>query len=203
MAPENGTTVPHGDAAAPPPLLTIGYGNARSSEEFVELLHRNGVRYLVDVRTSPYSKFRPEFSKDGLEAILRRAGLAYVFMGDSLGGMPADPGCYTDGTVDYDKCRRREPFIRAVERLESGWRGGQRIAIMCAELEPQRCHRSKLVGEALVARAVAVGHIDEDGAVITHAAAMDRLTGGQGSLFDLGYTSRKRYEPPNPDGEGP
>ncbi len=203
MAPENGTTVPYGDAAGPMPLLTIGYGNARSSEEFVALLHRHGVRCLVDVRSSPYSKFRPEFSKDGLEAILRRAGLAYVFMGDSLGGMPADPGCYTDRKVDYDKCCRREPFIRGMDRLESGWRDGRRIAIMCAELEPERCHRSKLVGEALVARGVAVAHIDQDGAVISHAAAMARLNGGQGALFDLGYTSRKRYEPPNPDGEGP
>jgi hypothetical protein len=50
-----------------------------------------------------------------------------------------------------------------------------------------------LVGEALVARGVAVAHIDKDGSVITHAAAMTRLSGNQATLFDVGYTSRRTY----------
>ena len=177
------------------PLLTIGYGGQRSSEEFVELLHRYGVKYLADVRTKPFSKFRPEFSKDALEAILRRHGLVYVYMGDTLGGLPSDPTCYTDGKVDYRKVREREWFVRGLERLKSGWQGGHPIAIMCAELEPDRCHRSKLIGEALAASGVAVGHVDENGAVITHEAAMARLTNGQSALFDVAYTSRRAYRP--------
>ena len=111
-----------------PPILTIGYGNQRSSEEFTGLLHRHGVQYLVDVRSKPFSKFRPEFSKDALEAILRRAGLGYLFMGESLGGLPPDPACFTDGKVDYDKVRGRDWFIRGIERLETGWRDGHRLA---------------------------------------------------------------------------
>jgi uncharacterized protein (DUF488 family) len=176
------------------PLLTIGYGGDRSSEEVIELLRRYGVKHLVDVRSRPYSKFRPEFSKDALEAIVRRAGLSYVFMGDSLGGMPSDPSCYVDGKVDYQKVREREWFRHGLDRLEEGWRAGHVLAVMCAELEPERCHRSKLLGEALVERGVPVGHIDGDGTVITHAAVMDRLTGGQGVLFGHELGSRKRYE---------
>lgn len=177
------------------PLLTIGYGGQRTSEEFVELLHRYGVRYLVDVRTKPFSKFRPEFSKDALEAIAKRNGLVYVFMGDVLGGLPSDPTCYTDGKVDYRKVREREWFARGLDRLKAGWQGGHPIAIMCAELEPDRCHRSKLIGEALVACGVVIGHIDEDGVVITHEAVMARLNKGQSALFDTEYTSRRSYRP--------
>lgn len=176
-------------------LLTIGYGGERSSEEFVNLLQRYGVRYLVDVRTKPFSKFRPEFSKDAIAAILRRSGIAYVHMGDTLGGLPSDLTCYTDGKVDYSKVRERDWFVRGLERLETGWREGHRIAIMCAELEPDRCHRSKLIGEALAARGVLLGHIDEDGTVITHESAMARLNAGQAALFGVEYTSRRTYRP--------
>lgn len=183
------------DDPQPMPLLSIGYGNERSAEEFVSLLNQYGVKYLVDVRTKPYSKFRPEFSRAALEINLPRAGIAYVFMGDTLGGLPSDASCYTEGKVDYTLVRERPWFRRGLDRLEAGWRAGHRIAIMCAELEPQRCHRSKLVGEALAAREVPIGHIDEDGAVITQKAVLDRLTGGQAALFGNDLTSRKRYDP--------
>ncbi len=81
----NGTTHADEPAAEPVLLLTIGYGGSRSSDEFVGLLRQHGVKYLVDVRTKPYSKFRQEFCREALEAILRRAGLVYVYMGDTLG----------------------------------------------------------------------------------------------------------------------
>ena len=184
-----GTDAPSG------PILTIGYGNERSSEQFVECLRAHAIRFLVDVRSKPFSKFRPEFSKDGLEAILRRAGLDYVFMGDCLGGLPEDPACFTDGKVDYVKVREREWFGRGLDRLEGAWRAGRRFALMCAELEPERCHRSKLIGEALALRGIPVEHIDASGGLVAHRAVMDRLDGGQGMLFDVGRTSRRRYGP--------
>lgn len=177
------------------PLLTIGYGGERTSEEFLDLLRRYGVKFLVDVRTKPFSKFRPEFSRENIEFLAKRAGLTYVFMGDTLGGMPADLACYTDSKVDYAKVREKAWFTRGIDRLEQGWKAGHRVALMCAELEPDRCHRSKLVGEALIARGVLIGHIDEDGGVITQQAVLDRLTRGQGALFDLGMSSRKKYAP--------
>lgn len=188
---ENGA----GHPGEPIALLTIGYGGKRSSQEFVRLLLYFGVRYLVDVRSKPFSKFRPEYSKDALAAILRRHAVAYVYMGDTLGGLPSDPTCYTGGKVDYRKVRERKWFGQGLTRLETGWRGGHRIAIMCAELEPDRCHRSKLIGEALVARGVLVGHIDEEGAVISHGAAMAKLNAGQGVFFGADYMSRRTYRP--------
>lgn len=178
-------------------LFSIGYGGERTPEAFLSLLTQQDVKYLVDVRTKPYSKFRPEFSKDVIEILARKVGINYVFMGDTLGGLPSDPSCFTAGKVDYSKVRDRDWFNRGLDRLESGWRSGHRLAIMCAELEPERCHRSKLIGEALVARGVVVGHIDEDGAVLSQQAVVDRLTGGQGALFELGLTSRKKYRQAN------
>jgi uncharacterized protein (DUF488 family) len=184
-----------------PPLLSIGYGNTRSTDEFVDLLHRYSVQYLVDVRSKPFSKFRPEFSRDALAAILARAGLRYVFMGDSLGGLPSDSAVYTDGKVDYLKCREKQWFKDGLARLDHAYRTGQRLSIMCSELEPERCHRSKLIGDALSAINVPLFHIDERGELISQQAALARIDGGQAPLFGLELTSRKRYEPDPREGE--
>jgi uncharacterized protein (DUF488 family) len=164
-------------------LLTIGYGSQRSFDDFVTLLLNHGVNYLVDVRTKPFSKFRPEFSQEPLAANLKRSGVVYVSLGETLGGRPSDPTCYTNGKVDYGKVRERDWFAEGLARLETGWREGHRIAIMCAELAPERCHRTKLVGEALAARHVLVAHIDVDGAIVSHETVMARIHRGQIPLF--------------------
>src|SRR5436305_1865216 len=87
------------------PIRTIGYG-ARSVDEFVSELAAGRAEYLVDVRSAPYSRFKPEFSRKSLAARLEREGVRYVFMGDTLGGRPDDPDCYdAEGRVDYERCR--------------------------------------------------------------------------------------------------
>jgi len=79
-----------GAAGPPPPVFTIGYG-ARTVDELVAALRAYQIMFLVDVRTAPYSRFKPEFSKDALEQELKRQGIRYVYLGEALGGRPADP----------------------------------------------------------------------------------------------------------------
>ena len=77
------------------PIYTIGYGS-RSIEQFVEVLQRYKIAYLVDVRSAPYSRYKPEFSKVELASELQRHGIRYLFMGDTLGGRPNDENCYDE-----------------------------------------------------------------------------------------------------------
>jgi uncharacterized protein (DUF488 family) len=191
---------PGADSGQRAPLFTIGYG-ARTLEEFVTILQTNRIEFLIDVRSSPYSKFRPEFSKEPLQARLERAGIRYLFMGDALGGQPRDPACYTDGKADYDKIRAQTSFQSGVERLRNACAQQCRVAIMCSEGRPEQCHRSKLIGEALAATRLPVTHIDEDGALLSQQQVIDRLTGGQQDLFGApAFTSRKRYAPRSGEG---
>jgi len=178
-----------------PPLFTIGYGS-RSLDRLAESLRGHGVECLVDVRSAPYSRFRPEFSRVNLEPLLGARGLRYVFQGDSLGGRPEDPDCYVDGKVDYDQVRRRAAFQKGLDRLEKALEQGMRVSLLCSEGRPEECHRSKLIGVALAERGIAVAHIDEDGVLVTQEQVIERLTGGQLNLFgESGFTSRKRYGP--------
>jgi uncharacterized protein (DUF488 family) len=176
-----------------PPIYTIGYGD-RTLERFLAVLKATAIAYLLDVRTAPYSRFKPEFSKEALAKALTGHGIHYVYIGDSLGGLPDDPACYVDGRVDYDKVRVQPFFLAGVERVEAAHRQRLRVVLMCSEGKPEQCHRSKLIGETLVARGVEVVHIDEQDRLITHDAAIQRLTDGQLSLFGQeSFASRKRY----------
>lgn len=150
-------------------LLTIGYGN-RPIGEFLALLARHGVGRLVDVRSKPYSRAHPDYSRHRLEAHVRAAGLDYAYMGDTLGGMPERP-------------RGRE-FKDALRRvaLDSG---SVRLALMCAELRPESCHRFRLLGRALDSLGVEVRYVDEAGGLLTHAQVLARFTGGNATL-DVG-----------------
>jgi uncharacterized protein (DUF488 family) len=178
------------------PIRTIGYG-VRSADELVSELAAARAEYLVDVRSAPYSRFKPEFSRETLAARLEREGIRYVFMGDTLGGRPEDPDCYdADGRVDYERCRLRPAFQDGLASLEAGWEGGHRIVLMCSEGRPQECHRTKLVAEELVRMGVPVSHIDERGVERTHEAVMESITNGQGTLFGAAAAasrSRKKH----------
>lgn len=169
-------------AGMTPPLYSIGYGN-RAIGDFIALLMRYGVRILADVRSKPYSRFQPDFDGRRLGKRLEAAGIGYVPMGDRLGGRPEDPACYTAGKVDYAKLAASAPFRSGLDELLALNAAQGPAAALCAELKPEACHRTRLIGESLSRRGIALVHIDETGAPIGQAEAIARLAQGQGKLF--------------------
>lgn len=184
------------------PIFTIGYG-ARTIAAFLELLGGHEIGYLIDIRSSPYSRYKPEFGREALERELRRHGIRYVYLGQQLGGRPADPDCYLaagnegeDGRkVDYEKVKQKAFYQQGLERVKSAYDQQLRVVLMCSEGKPENCHRSKLIGASLAAMAIPVAHIDENDELQSQAAVINRLTAGQLSLFgETSFTSRKRYD---------
>lgn len=148
-------------AKKPALVLTIGH-STRPLAEFLLLLQTHQVTRLVDVRTIPRSRHNPQFNQESLPAALRAAGLSYQHMA-GLGGLrPAQPdSCNTAwhnasfrGFADYMQTREFGESLQALIDLAQT----QRVALMCAEALPWRCHRS-LIADALMARGLAVQHI--------------------------------------------
>lgn len=179
------------------PIFTIGHGG-RTADQFLALLEQHHIGYLIDVRSVPFSKYQPEFNQDSIEPLATAKGIQYLAMGDSLGGRPKDPTCYLDGAVDYELCRTKDWFQKGIARLKNAASGGHRVALLCSELRPEMCHRTKLIGRELTLQGSQVVHIDETDALAEQGAVLARITGGQAQLFgdDGGVTlSRKRYRP--------
>ncbi len=175
------------------PIYTIGYGN-RTIAEFIEILKQHEIAYLLDVRSAPYSRYKPEFSKAPLEREVQKHGIRYVFMGDTIGGRPDDETCYINGKIDYERVKELAAYQRGIQRLHTAWTQQHAVTLMCSEGKPEACHRCKLIGETLTTQDIPVIHIDENGEHITQTEAIDRLTGGQLSMFgENTFHSRKRY----------
>ncbi len=72
-------------------------------------------------------------------------------MGDQIGGRPSDPACYNKrGEVDYDKLAAHPDFQAGQARLATADGKGVKLAVMCSEADPTRCHGSRAIGEALL-----------------------------------------------------
>ncbi|MGF1532941.1 MAG: DUF488 family protein [Bernardetiaceae bacterium] len=157
-------------------LYTIGYGN-RSPDELMNILQNLHIQYLVDVRSVPQARFNTAFGQQSLRLWLaEQESVRYVFMGDLLGGRPSCTGCYdAHGKIDYQKVMQQDFFARGIERLRVAHQKNYRLALMCAETKPERCHRSKLIGVALDLANIPLWHIDEQGQVRSQAAIMQRL----------------------------
>ena len=164
------------------PIYTIGYGS-RSIAEFIEVLHQHEIAYLIDVRSAPYSRYKPEFSKASLANALEQHNIRYIFMGDTLGGRPNDETCYVNGRLDYEKVKEREYYQRGIERLHTAFSQQYSVVLMCSEGKPEECHRCKLIGASLTTQDIPVIHIDENDEQVTQAKAIERLTGGQLSML--------------------
>ncbi|MDX8055426.1 DUF488 domain-containing protein [Lentzea sp. BCCO 10_0798] len=163
-------------------FLTVGH-STHDGETFARLLLGHGVTAVADVRSTPFSRFTPQFNRRALARDLPPRGISYVFLGDELGARPSDPGCYVDGKVQYARLAATEQFTRGIQRLARG-ATSERIAIMCAEGEPLDCHRTVLVSRVLVEGGAAVQHLHGDGSLESHADAMLRLMGKFGLADD-------------------
>jgi uncharacterized protein (DUF488 family) len=166
------------------PLLTIGHSNL-PADRFAAMLKSAGVTAVADVRSVPFSRWCPWFSGKPLAERLAREGIAYVALGDALGGRPRDPTLYRDGVADYEAMAATPAFRGGLDRVVDATQR-HRVCLMCAEREPLDCHRCLLVGRALADRGLAPGHILADGSIEPHAATEQRLlalSGGEDDLF--------------------
>jgi uncharacterized protein (DUF488 family) len=154
-------------------VLTVGH-STHPIEEFLALLKTNGVTAIADVRSTPYSRFNPQFNRETLERTLKTNNMAYVFLGRELGARSDDASCYESGRVQFRRLAETALFRSGLQRVIKGAESHQ-IALMCAEKDPLECHRTLLVSRELAAQSVSISHILADGSLEAHADAMTRL----------------------------
>jgi uncharacterized protein (DUF488 family) len=144
-------------SAEPSPIvLTIGH-STRTLEEFIGLLQAHGATRVVDVRTVPRSRHNPQFNKASLPRALKKSGLSYVHL-SGLGGLrhakrdSLNVGWRNASFRGYADYMQTPEFEQSLEEL-IGLANQDRIALMCAEAVPWRCHRS-LIADALLVRGI-------------------------------------------------
>ncbi len=142
-------------------IWTVGH-STRSFQELVEILAGAEIRLLVDVRTVPRSRRHPHFSRDRMPAALARCGVGYRHE-PLLGGFRRPRrdsihiGWTSEGFRGFADHMDTEEFRGSLASLVE-LAGRERLALLCAEAVPWRCHRS-LISDALLARGIEVVHL--------------------------------------------
>jgi uncharacterized protein (DUF488 family) len=146
-------------------IYTIGHSHT-AIERFIDLLQLHTIQVLVDTRSQPYSRYAPQFNRESLKTFLQRAGIAYLYLGDELGGRPRDMQYHLyNGEVDYERLAMAPFYREGLARLKR--EGDERyVAIMCSEADYRKCHRYWLITRSLVNEGVEVHHILHSGALI-------------------------------------
>ena len=154
-----------------PTIYTIGHGTD-TFDEFVRRITPHGVTTIVDVRSHPTSRHAPEFAKQELESAAASVGIGYRWLGSSLGGRPDDDTLYDDsGIPEWVRIRSTARFGGGFAELV-GLSKTSIVAIMCAELDPRRCHRTLLIGPELMASGITVVDILGDGSAAPHQSPL-------------------------------
>jgi len=154
-------------------IYSIGYSSYAISD-FVKAIVAYGIDVIADVRSQPYSRYKPEYNRENLKQTLKQNGIAYVFLGDQCGARIQAPECYVNGKVSFELVKRNKDFQTGLQRLRKGMQT-HRIAIMCAERDPINCHRAILICRNLRAHDVVINHIVDNGLLENHVDTEKRL----------------------------
>lgn len=173
-------------------LYTVGHGN-RALEELMALLREAGVDTLVDVRAQPRSRHNPQFNDDSLRAACESAGIVYHWAGRQLGGMraprPDSPHvALEEGRRGFADHMDTDAFKKGASQLQHLAANGA-CAILCAERDPDRCHRA-LIADYLVLQGVRVVHLLAPGESREHALSSGARRESAALIYDRHISAR-------------
>lgn len=123
-------------------IFTIGHSNVPLII-FLKKLKEHQIQVLVDVRTTPLSRFCPHFNKNALHKALDRETIKYLWRGQNLGGKQAN--------VFYEE---------AIEELVDLAKQGKKVCVMCSEKDYKKCHRYTVLTPSFEGRGLLVVHIE-------------------------------------------
>ena len=149
---------------SPRTVHTVGH-STRTIDALIELQRAHAIELLVDVRRWPVSRRYPHFNRALLAVSLKASDIEYLWRGD-LGGFrkPASDSRNTGWRVAafraYADFMLTDEFDKIMKEMET-IADENRIALMCAEAVPWRCHR-QLLADAFLVRGWTVRHIMDD-----------------------------------------
>jgi uncharacterized protein (DUF488 family) len=164
-----------------PKLYTVGH-STHTLQEFLVILRAQKITHVVDVRTIPKSRHVPWFNENELRAALRKVKISYTHM-SNLGGLrnthkaSINQGWRNASFRGYADYMQTPEFYAGLKQLNQIIKQKRKVAIMCAEAVPWRCHRS-LIADAEIVRGITVLDIMSSTSVHPHTltsfAVVDR-----------------------------
>lgn len=156
-------------------IYTIGHSN-HSIEKFLSLIKKYNIDTILDVRSSPHSKYNPQFNRESLFSVLKQNEIKYIFMGKQLGARRNDESIVNkEGFLDYEKVAKSIVFQSGIQRILTGLEKNYTLALMCSEQDPIDCHRSILIARNIFKKGIKINNILTDGNTESQESLEQRL----------------------------
>lgn len=155
-------------------IYTIGYSTFEINS-FVKILKENNINSLIDVRSKPYSKYKPEYNKENLRLKLEKHNIIYRNYDKEFGAIQENEKYFTEGILDFNKYYKSEAFKNGYDKILLGILQGYRFAFMCAERDPSTCHRNIMVARYFYKNGFEINNIWDDGSIELQNSLEERL----------------------------
>lgn len=155
-------------------IFTIGYAGF-AIDDFIKALKKHNINSLIDVRSSPFSKFYQDYNKPLLCDTLQKNGIIYRNYNSEFGARQDDKTYYPNGYLDFSMFTRSKVFLDGMQKIINAIPLGYKFVLMCSEKDPINCHRTIMVGKAFSDNGISVSHILSDGHIITQSDIEARL----------------------------
>lgn len=131
-------------------IYTIGHGT-KTLKEFIDILQKNKIQVLADIRSYPGSRMVPHYNKEKLEKSLSLHHILYIHIPE-LGGRRNfknvhHPAIKEKGFSSYAEYMMTIPFLEGYSELQEIAKK-YKTAYMCAETLYWQCHR-RMVSDRL------------------------------------------------------
>lgn len=129
-------------------IFTIGY-EGFDPHQFMVWLNNYNINVVADVRNLPLSR-KKGFSKTALSTLLEENSIEYVNYRNL--GAPKELRTFLLETKDYHTFFKRYKKVISenmndIDRILKTVNEGKKVALLCYEKEPEKCHRSVVAKE--------------------------------------------------------
>ena len=139
-------------------LFMIGHSN-HPLELFKQMLEREKIAVLYDIRMIPFSRYVPQYNQTTFPETLESWGISYLYRSDIGPRVEGDTPLYDKNGFNYDKALNRERIIEGLKLLVSDLKEEDNIAIMATKKEPLECHRFLVLSRVLQDMGHTIKHI--------------------------------------------
>jgi uncharacterized protein (DUF488 family) len=145
-------------------IWTIGH-STRSIDDFIKILKIYNIELLADIRSFPGSKRYPHFNKNKLDLILAGNHIEYLHIPElggwqNLNSVSRNSIANKSSFKSYTDYMATDPFIDGIKLLKI-ISNKKRTALMCAEANWRKCHRS-MISDFLKSKRHTIIHIIDE-----------------------------------------
>jgi|LGOV01.1.fsa_nt_gb uncharacterized protein (DUF488 family) len=149
-------------------IFMVGHSNY-PLEQFIEMLQRENISVLYDIRVMPFSRYVPQYNQTTFPEELAKHEIEYEYRKELGPRIEGDESVYDNNGFNYNVALSRDRIIKGLKNIVENHASLENIVIMATKREPLECHRFLILAPILKEMGYSVSHILPEETITTTA----------------------------------